>query len=232
MSLDRGKGAAMKKTRTPKPKAPKPGQVNNTKVATQEGESPARRAAQLGLSPVIVGTLTAATFAQSAVGIIDINEAVIVARERVDRVREGNLSYVEATLTVQAMTLDAIFNEMAKRAAMNMGEHLAATETYLKMALKAQSQCRATLETLVEVKAPRVATFIKQANIANQQQVNNGSAASGGNDSLSHGKSINPSNELLEAHHGERLDTGTQGKAGGDYPHLEAVGAVNRAAHG
>jgi hypothetical protein len=222
----------MKKTSTPKPKAPKPGQASNTEVTTQEGESPARRAAQLGLSPVIVGTLTAATFAQSAVGKIDINEAVIVARERVDRVREGNLSYVEATLTVQAMTLDSIFNEMAKRAAMNMGEHMAATETYLKMALKAQSQCRATLETLVEVKAPRVATFIKQANIANQQQVNNGGAGTGGNGSSSQGKNINQSNELLEAHHGKRLDTRAQGKAGGADPHLEAMGAVHRATNG
>jgi hypothetical protein len=130
------------------------------------------------------------------------------------------------------MTLDSIFNEMARRAALNMGEHLAATETYLKMALKAQSQCRSTLETLAEVKAPRVATFIKQANIANQQQVNNGSAGTGGNESHPRGENIIQSNELLEAHHGERLDTRAQGKASGNDPHLEAVGAVHGAAHG
>ncbi len=217
----------MKKTRTPKPKDP-----NNLRVIEQEQESKEKQTARLGLSPVVVGALTAARFAGGAFGSIDVTEAVAVTRERIGKVKSGDMSGVEATLTAQAMTLDSIFNELARRAALNMGEHMAATETYLKMAFKAQSQCRSTLETLAEVKAPRVATFIKQANIANQQQVNNGGAGTGGNDSLSHGKNINPSNELLEAHHGERLDTGTQGKAGGAYPHLEAVGAVNGAAHG
>ena len=100
------------------------------------------------------------------------------------------------------------------------------------MAFKAQSQCRSTLETLAEVKAPRVATFIKQANIANQQQVNNGGAASGGNESPPRVENIIQSNELLEAHHGKRLDTRAQGKASGNDPHLEAVGAVYGANNG
>ena len=39
-----------------------------------------------------------------------------------------------------------------------------------------ESQGRATLQTLVEVKFPKQATFIRQANIANQQQVNNATA--------------------------------------------------------
>ena len=222
----------MKKTSTSKPGATKPNEANNLKVIEREGESQARRAAKLGLSPVVVGAFTATWFAKGAIGEIDITEAVAVMRERINKVKNGDMSGVEATLTAQAMTLDSIFNEMARRAALNMGEHLAATETYLKMALKAQSQCRATLETLTEVKAPRVATFIKQANIAHQQQVNNGGAASGGNDPSSHGKKINPSNELLEAHHGERLDTRAQGKAIGADPHLEAVGAVHGATNG
>ena len=216
----------MKKTSTPKPN-----KARTITVTEREGESQIKRRAELGLSPVIGAAITASIFAKS-VGEIDPTEAVGAVMERVAKVKNGDMSDVEATLTAQAMTLDSIFNELARRAALNMGEHLGATETYLRMAFKAQSQCRATLETLAEVKAPRVATFIKQANIANQQQVNNGSAASGGNDSPSHGKNINPSNELLEAHHGKRLDAGTQGKAGGAYPHLEAVGAVNGAANG
>ena len=44
-----------------------------------------------------------------------------------------------------------------------------------KLALKAQSQCRATLETLAAIKNPPV-IFVKQAN--GHQQVNNGVAAS------------------------------------------------------
>ena len=81
--------------------------------------------------------------------------------------------HAETTLTAQAATLDAIFNEMARRAALNMGEYLDATERYMRLALKAQGQCRATLETLAAIKNPPV-IFAKQANIAHgPQQVNN-----------------------------------------------------------
>jgi len=45
----------------------------------------------------------------------------------------------------------------------------------LKLALRAQNQCRATIETLSVVKNPPTATFVRQANIAaGHQQVNNG----------------------------------------------------------
>jgi hypothetical protein len=48
-------------------------------------------------------------------------------------------------------------------------------ETYLGLALKAQAQSRATITALGELKNPRHATFVKQANIAHgPQQVNNG----------------------------------------------------------
>lgn len=41
---------------------------------------------------------------------------------------------------------------------------------------KCSTQCRATLETLAEIKNPRPVVFVRQANIANgPQQVNNGS---------------------------------------------------------
>jgi hypothetical protein len=87
----------------------------------------------------------------------------------------GDLKKAETMLVAQASTLNAVFCEMARRASWNMGEHLNATETYLRLALKAQAQCRATLETLAAIKNPPV-VFARQANINNggQQQVNNG----------------------------------------------------------
>ena len=60
----------------------------------------------------------------------------------------GDMRGVETMLTAQAVALNTIFSELARRAAVNMGELLTATETYMRMALKAQTQCRATLETL------------------------------------------------------------------------------------
>jgi hypothetical protein len=115
---------------------------------------------------------------------------------------------------------------MARRAALNMGEHLNATEIYLRLGLKAQGQCRATLQTLFEMKHPQPVAFVKQANIANgPQQVNNGVAT----EPLPHaGISANRSNELLELSHEQRLDIRTAGSAGGAHPELETVGAVVR----
>ena len=73
----------------------------------------------------------------------------------------------------QAMTLETIFTSLARRA--NSLEYLNHFQTYLGMALKAQAQCRATLEALAEIKNPRPVAFVKQANITNgPQQVNNG----------------------------------------------------------
>lgn len=89
----------------------------------------------------------------------------------------GDLKKAETMLVAQASTLNAVFCELARRAALNMGEYISATDTYLRLALKAQAQCRATLETLATIKNPPV-VFARQANINNggQQQVNNGPA--------------------------------------------------------
>ena len=47
-------------------------------------------------------------------------------------------------------------------------------ETFLRLALKAQAQCRCTLEALSNIKNPPV-VFAKQANISQgHQQINNG----------------------------------------------------------
>jgi hypothetical protein len=82
-------------------------------------------------------------------------------------------------------------------------------------------------ETLFEMRNPRPAAFVKQANIANgPQQVNNGVPSA---ESPSHaGLPTNRSDELLGLNHEQRLDTGTAGAAGGVHSRLETVGAVNR----
>lgn len=81
----------------------------------------------------------------------------------------------KATLTAQAAAIDAIFPEPARRGALNLGEYLSASETYFRLALKAQSQCRATLEALAEIKNTHPVAFVQQANIAHgPQQVNYG----------------------------------------------------------
>jgi len=50
---------------------------------------------------------------------------------------------------------------------------MGAAESYMRLALRAQNQCQATLRTLGEIKSPKNVAFVKQANIAKNQQVNN-----------------------------------------------------------
>jgi hypothetical protein len=83
---------------------------------------------------------------------------------------------------------------------------MAACETYLRLALKAQSQCRATLETLAMIKNPRPLAFVKHANIAaGPQQVNNAMPVAGISRARK-SKSKKLPNKLLEAQHDKRLD--------------------------
>lgn len=208
--------------------------ANVLQITEEKGKSRERLLAEVGFSPCGASADTARSYSTAFAGQLGISEAIDVMQAKARQVQRGNLSEVEATLTAQAVALDAIFNGLAKRAAQNIGQYMGATETYLRLALKAQAQCRATLETLAEVKYPKAATFVRQQNVAYQQQVNNGD---GGDKATSthagaHGKTLNQRNELLETHHGERLDSRAQGAASGDDPHLEAVGTVNRAAVG
>ena len=208
----------------PKP-AGKGRNPNELKLAA--GDKARERAlAEVGLGPILGNTLTVQRYAQGNLGKLDLTECVAVMKTKMAEVNRGDLSAIENTLTGQATALDAIFNELARRAALNMGEYLNASETYLRLALKAQAQCRATLETLAEIKSPRPVAFVKQANIANgPQQVNNGEPRG----AHSPAREIdNPSNELLGVWHEQRLDFGAPGTTSAGDPALETVGAVKR----
>jgi len=156
-----------------------------------------------------------------------INTLVADLSKQCDLASEGDLARTEALLITQAHTLDALFNNLARRAALNMGQYMNATETYLRLALKAQGQCRATLETLAMIKNPQPVAFVRQANIAHgPQQVNNAPAQPG--ESSRARESENQQNKLLEAQNGERLEFGKADAARETDSSLEAVGALHR----
>lgn len=92
---------------------------------------------------------------EGAPGIGDYADAI---HERGSSAAKGELAFVSRALAAQSVTLDTIFTEMARRMAMNMGEFLPATETYARIALKAQAQSRATLEALAKLHQPREQT--------------------------------------------------------------------------
>jgi hypothetical protein len=192
-----------------------------------EGMSPDRAEAEVAQSAIHTNAQTARTFAAGTYGPTDWTEAAAAMREKVAKVKSGDLSGMEAMLVAQATALDSIFTEMARRAAVNMGERLPALDTYMRLALKAQSQCRTTLESLAEIKTPRHVAFVKQANIAHgPQQINNGALAG---EPHTHARNSIRSNELSGA--GDELlpDTRASALASRTDTTVETVGEIHRA---
>ena len=127
---------------------------------------------ELVLSPTIQSAVGIQAWGKFA-GDSDLSELLENLHERVKKVQGGDMQPVEAMLYGQAMTLQTIFTSLARRAASQ--EYLKQIQTFLGLALKAQAQCRATLEALAEIKNPRPVAFVQQANITSgPQQVNNG----------------------------------------------------------
>ena len=124
-------------------------------------------------------------------------------RKECELASNGDFVRTEALLLAQAHTLDAIFHNLARNAAHS--EYLNQLEANLRLALKAQSQCRATLETLTAIKNPESVAFVRQTNIAQgPQQVNNILARPG--DLSRPEKTEDSQNKVLEAHSGEWLE--------------------------
>jgi len=169
---------------------------------------------------IVRGTVTNATTVidysrnqHSGLSLTDIAQAL---REQGDAVNNGDLAALERMLSGQAVALNAMFTELARRGALNMGEHLDAMDRYVRLALKAQSQSRATVETLAAIKNPPV-LFARQANINNggQQQVNNGAVPNSTSASARAGETASRLNELIEdlTHGRTQLDTRTTAAA-------------------
>jgi hypothetical protein len=192
-----------------KPATTKASVKNTLQIKQEKDKAQDRQFAEIGLSPSVLNTFTAIAYAKGAMGEISITDAVAVMKDKVNQVNANNTKALEGTLTAQVTALDTIFNELARRAAINMGTHMQATESYMRLALKAQAQCARTIEVIANMKNPPI-VYAKQMNVANgNQQVNNGNNLTTTHAPAHTGKIINQPNELLEAQHNEWLDKGT-----------------------
>lgn len=198
---------------------------NNVIVLHNPGQSPDEAAAKHLVRPHVQAAATIQAFDPA----LDVNYLAAELADHARAVMNKDLGRAETMLISQATTLDAIFNGLARKSRANMDhQYLDAAETYLRLALKAQSQCRATLETLGALQNPPV-VFAKQANFAaGHQQVNNRAAAP-----TQAGKTESAPNELLEdlRHEQFTVDAGAPGKATAVDPVVATVGRVKRAAN-
>ena len=163
----------------------------------------------------------------SAFGTQDVGALCEALKTSMTKVQGGSLADCEAMLMGQAHALQAIFMNLSRRSASH--EYLKQMETFLRLALKAQSQCRATLETLASIKNPPV-VFARQANIANgPQQVNNSDTNTGGA-RMHAGNNFSEPNKLLEASDERPLDTGATCAAIGANTPMPAMAEIDRTA--
>jgi hypothetical protein len=187
-------------------------------VKEQPGETPARSMARAMMAPEVQAAATIQTFAKSD---YDLQGFIDELSAQIDAVNAGDMKRAEGILITQAHTLNELFHALAHRAAMNMGEYFNAAERYMRLALKAQSQCRATLETLSAIKHPPV-VYARQANIAHgHQQVNNGIPSRTRETEIGQSKQSGADSELLPDTRASETESGV------DTP-LETVGEIDR----
>lgn len=178
----------------------------NADIATS---APANAAAVLAAFGALFGP-------QETVSLMESVEALVL------KVRNGDMTVIEQMLLSQAVALQGVFTSLTFRSATQANPRL--LQTQLGLALRAQSQARTTLEALIQLKQPSSPTYIGQANIASQQQVNNGAMMP---------NSVRfDQNPLLEVQDEQRLVAGAAEASGRVDPVLASLDAVDRSENG
>jgi hypothetical protein len=150
---------------------------------------------------------------------LDVPTLVQTLKDQGVAANRSDLSQAEAMLMNQATALQSLFAHMAERA--SGAELLPQFEAFTRTALRAQAQCRATLETLATIKNPPI-VYVKQANVTTgPQQINNGMMRTGENQ-------FQP-NKLLERQDGNYLDTPAQTAPARVNPDVATLDAIHRA---
>jgi hypothetical protein len=187
------------------------------------------------LRPTVQAAVTIAQTAKPVFPDLALNELIKELSAQAKLAIGGDLGRMEVMLVAQSHTLDQLFNRLTSQALLNVGEYPQSAERYMKLALRAQAQCRANAEALQEMKHPKTVAFVQQANIANgPQQVNNGDSATHTRAGAHAGAGEIPSepHKLLEQCHDERLDGATATQTGGSHQQMAAMEEIHRAKNG
>ncbi|SFO04960.1 hypothetical protein SAMN05216386_2492 [Nitrosospira briensis] len=152
---------------------------------------------------------------------IDVPTLMETLRHQAKAVNRGDLAQAEAMLMNQATALQSLFARLTEKAF--LAAQLPQFEGFMRMALRAQNQCRATLETLSTIKNPPI-VYAKQANVTTgPQQINNGVG------SPSHTREIENGQIQLSVEDNElRTDTGTPALTGRVNQEVETMGKIHR----
>ena len=210
-----------------------PAEPGNAKAPTlrsrlRTGETPADRVADMIVEGLAMNAITTLRFSSTISKESELTEVFAHVLENAEAVKKGDHTSCEVILGAQVVSLNAIYTQLAGDAHANF-KRLDVFERLLRLAFKAQSQCRAAAESLAFMRNPGGAVFAKQANIAHgPQQVNNGvtSAARADETKSRPNELIEP--KRIEAAH-EPMDTRTTRATSATDSRLAPVGQVHRA---
>jgi hypothetical protein len=138
-------GSAEKPTPAkPKPMAksldrPKP--LTTPLIVHANGRTEAEICADQVLSPTILNGCTAYDFGKrrmSEQAVVDLNAIMRTVTAKVEAVQGGDLRGVDEMLVTQTLALNGVFDEMMRRANLNLGHNIDVSERYIRLGLKAQ----------------------------------------------------------------------------------------------
>ena len=117
--------------------------------------------------PSALGSGAIASIMDSGDNVKVVNAAKDGVEETLFKVKSGNLEDLEAILVNQVYVLNGLFNQLVMQGKASLTEPAVMRslpnhpKTMLNVALKAQTQCRATVQAINELKNPKKTTFIK-----------------------------------------------------------------------
>jgi hypothetical protein len=195
--------------------------------AGKTGEERGRNYAQLMTSPELAALRVINSVERNS-GVdkdIDVPALMETLRDQAKGVNQGDLRQAEAMLMNQSTALQSLFARLTENAF--SASQLPQFDAFMRLALRAQNQCRTTLETLSAIKNPPV-VIAKQANIAHgHQQVNNSIAIPAG-DAHAREKEIRPNELLTEGQYAKTVDARTTRSAIGNDPEMATLEEINR----
>jgi hypothetical protein len=135
--------------------------ANTLETKGKPDESDSKTFARVALVTGVRHAQASSNFANRVFGnrdLLSITNATEVVTEIMKEASDGGKAQSSQMLAAQAHVLDTLFTDMAMRSRENMGEYLDASERYMRLALRAQANCRATLEALAKLHQPREQT--------------------------------------------------------------------------
>lgn len=146
-----------------KPKAgKKPAAKRVLTVTAEKGEKEPETMARVMVSPwVRHGSLGHAVTAKAfgtLPGDPQFDEFAKAMKAKAKAANEGDLRIATELLIAQALSLDSMFAELARRSTVNFGDYPLAAERYARLAFRAQANSRAAIEALAKLHQPREQT--------------------------------------------------------------------------